>query len=79
MRARLKCDMDRLNFSRFGWLNFSHYSSHSKGSVNGMNHTSLTLPTRQTSTAPLQVVLSLEKQRCGVSAMVRLPNLLNVT
>ena len=29
MCVRLKCDMDRLDFSQFGWLNFSRYSSHS--------------------------------------------------
>ena len=32
MYVCLKCDMDRLNFSRFGWLNFSRYSSHSGSS-----------------------------------------------
>ena len=38
----LKCDMDRLNFSRFGQLNFSRYSSHSDGRApRAMSHISV--------------------------------------
>ena len=29
MRARLKCDIDRLDFSQFGWLDSSRYSFNS--------------------------------------------------